>query len=140
MDKVDCPPAWVTKDVMFCVSGVWFRIVEVIMSGPLSEMAVVRTTEMSSFPGWVVASASPRESSRVEDVEWLFLPERVTIDGIISVIPGETVWVVCCSSVRVMNETVVCGSEERRVGEVTKSGKIVEIVEVGVPEVGTLSI
>lgn len=91
MDKLGCPPAWGTNDVMFCVSVVWFGIVEVIMSRPLSEMAVVRTTEVSSFPEWVVVSPSPTESATVEDAEWLFLSERVIIDGIISVIPGETV-------------------------------------------------
>lgn len=51
MNELGCPPTWVTNDVTVCSSeAVWFRLVEVIISGTLDDIVVDRSMEEPSFP------------------------------------------------------------------------------------------
>lgn len=71
------------------------------------------------------------------------MPELVTSDGIISVIPGETGLVdkvaLGCCSIGVANEIVACDSEGIRVVEVNMSEIPVEMGVVGTPDMDSLS-
>ena len=124
--------------------GVWTRGVEVIMSGTPGAMVVDRSSEETSVPGWVIhrvmVSGLSVETSRVVGGTKL---ELVTSDGINFVLPGEPARVdmaeLGCSPIWVTEETVECDSEGIRVGEVTRSGTLAEIVVVRTPEVSSLS-
>lgn len=65
-------------------------------------------------------------------IGWFLVPELVTCDGIISVIPGAIDFVdmveLDSSSKWVTSETVVCDSEGKRVGDVIISGTLGEVV------------
>ena len=135
------------NDALVCGSGgVWVRVVEVIMFGTSDEMAVERSPEESSSPGWVTdgpaISGLSVETARFVASAKLVL-ELVTSDNSISVTLGETarggMAELGCSPMWVANESVECGSEGIRVVEVTRSGTVAEIVVVRTPEVPSLS-
>lgn len=144
MDELRCSPVSVNNDVMVCGSeGVWIRVVVGIMPGTVGEAIVLRTPEVSSFPGWVtlgdVVPGWSGEIARVEVMKWFSVLELVANDGIVSAIVGEIGHVaiseLCCSSICVTNDTVVFSSAEIRFGDVIISGMLCEMFKDRTPEV-----
>ena len=129
---------------MVCGSGgVWIRVVVVIMPGTVGEAIVLRTPEVSSFPGWVtlgdMVSGWSGEIATVEVTEWLSVLELVANDGIISVIFGEIGHVamseLCCSPICMTTDPAGFIAAEKTLVDVIISGIVCEVVEDRSPEV-----